>query len=42
MGHVVVGVLAGLLETGQVDSGAVDDAIKRYDIDADAAEPFFV
>ncbi len=33
MGHVVVGVLTGLLESGQVDSGAVDDAIKRYDID---------
>ena len=42
VGHVVVGVLTGLLESGQVDSGAVDDAIKRYDIDPDAAEPFFV
>jgi pyruvate dehydrogenase E1 component len=42
MGHVVVGVLTGLLETGQVDSGAVDDAIKRYDIDPDAADPFIV
>jgi pyruvate dehydrogenase E1 component len=40
MGHVVVGVLTGLLESGQVDSGAVDDAIKRFDIDADAPEPF--
>jgi pyruvate dehydrogenase E1 component len=42
MGHVVVAVLTGLLETGQVDSGAVDDAIKRYDIDPDAADPFIV
>ena len=42
MGHVVVGVLTGLLESGQVDSGAVDDAIKRYDIDPDASEPFHV
>ena len=42
MGNVVVGVLTGLLESGQVDSGAVDDAIKRYDIDPDASEPFFV
>jgi pyruvate dehydrogenase E1 component len=42
MGHVVVGVLTGLLETGQVDSGAVDDALKRYDIDADAIDPFVV
>jgi pyruvate dehydrogenase E1 component len=42
LGHVVVAVLTGLLEAGQVDSGAVDDAIKRYDIDADAADPYIV
>ena len=42
MGHVVVGVLTGLLEGGQVDSGAVDDALKRYDIDVDAGDPFHV
>jgi pyruvate dehydrogenase E1 component len=42
MGHVVVGVLTGLLESGEVDSGAVDDAIKRYDIDPDAVNPFTV
>ena len=42
MGHVVVGVLTGLLETGQVDSGMVDDAIKRYDIDPDSADPYIV
>ena len=42
MGHVVVGVLIGLLESGQVDSGAVDDAIKRYDIDPDAVDPYIV
>jgi pyruvate dehydrogenase E1 component len=42
MGHVVVGVLTGLLEAGQVDSGAVDDALKRYDIDVDAGDPFDV
>jgi pyruvate dehydrogenase E1 component len=42
MGHVVVGVLTGLLESGQVDSGAVDDALKRYDIDTDALDPFAV
>jgi pyruvate dehydrogenase E1 component len=42
MGHVVVGVLSGLLESGQVDSGAVDDAIKRYDIDPDAVDPYLV
>jgi len=42
MGHVVVGVLSGLLESGQVDSGAVDDAIKRYDIEPDAVDPYLV
>jgi pyruvate dehydrogenase E1 component len=42
MGHVVVGVLSGLLEAGKVDSGAVDDAIKRYDIDPDAVDPYLV
>jgi pyruvate dehydrogenase E1 component len=42
MGHVVVGVLSGLLESGKVDSGAVDDAIKRYDIDPDAVDPYLV
>ena len=41
-GHVVVGVLTGLLESGQVDSGMVDDAIKRYDIDPDAVDPYIV
>ena len=42
MGHVVVGVLTGLLEAGQIDSGMVDDAIKRYDIDPDSADPYIV
>jgi pyruvate dehydrogenase E1 component len=42
MGHVVVGVLTGLLESGAVDSGAVDDALKRYDIDPDALDPYLV
>jgi pyruvate dehydrogenase E1 component len=38
-GHVVVAVLTGLLETGEVDAATVEDAIRRYDIDADAADP---
>jgi pyruvate dehydrogenase E1 component len=42
MGHVVVGVLTGLLEAGQIDSGMVDDALKRYDIDPDSADPYIV
>jgi pyruvate dehydrogenase complex dehydrogenase (E1) component len=28
-----------LLETGEVDAATVEDAIRRYDIDADAADP---
>jgi pyruvate dehydrogenase E1 component len=38
-GHVVVAVLTGLLETGEVDAATVEDAIRRYDIDADAVDP---
>jgi pyruvate dehydrogenase E1 component len=42
MGHTVVAVLTGLLEAGLVDSGTVDDALKRYDIDPDALDPYIV
>ena len=42
MGHVVVAVLTGLLEAGEVDASVVDDAIRRYDIDPDAADPYVV
>jgi pyruvate dehydrogenase E1 component len=42
VGHVVATVLTGLLEAGEVDSGTVEDAIRRYDIDPDAADPFLV
>ena len=38
-GHVVVGVLNGLLQDGKVDASVVDDAIARYGIDPDAADP---
>jgi pyruvate dehydrogenase E1 component len=38
-GHVVVAVLTGLLETGDVDAATVEDAIGRYGIDADAVDP---
>ena len=38
-GHVVVGVLSGLLAEGAVDAAIVEDAIARYDIDPDAADP---
>ncbi|MEO6570037.1 MAG: pyruvate dehydrogenase (acetyl-transferring), homodimeric type, partial [Ilumatobacteraceae bacterium] len=39
-GHVVVAVLTGLLEAGQVDAGVVADAISRYGIDPDAVDPY--
>ncbi len=38
-GHVVVGVLTGLLAEGNVDAATVDDAIARYDIDPEAVDP---
>jgi pyruvate dehydrogenase E1 component len=41
-GHVVVGVLTGLLETGEIDASVVDEAIKRYDIDPDAIDPYTI
>jgi pyruvate dehydrogenase E1 component len=41
-GHVVVAVLTGLLDAGEVDAAVVDDAIRRYDIDPDAVDPFLV
>ncbi|NNE12510.1 MAG: pyruvate dehydrogenase (acetyl-transferring), homodimeric type [Ilumatobacter sp.] len=42
MGHVVVAVLDGLLEAGEVGDEVVADAIKRYDIDPDKPDPFVV
>ncbi len=38
-GHVVVGVLSGLLADGKVDAATVEDAIARYGIDPDAPDP---
>jgi pyruvate dehydrogenase E1 component len=38
-GSVVATVLTGLAEAGEVDASVVDDAIRRYDIDPDAADP---
>jgi pyruvate dehydrogenase E1 component len=40
MPHVVVAVLSGLLQTGEIDADVVEDAIRRYGIDADAADPY--
>ena len=41
-GHVVLAVLTGLVEAGRLESEAINDAIKRYGIDADAPDPFIV
>jgi pyruvate dehydrogenase E1 component len=38
-GHVVVAVLTGLLEAGEVDAATVEEAIRRYDIDPEAVDP---
>ncbi len=39
-GHVVVGVLSGLLAEGSIDAATVEDAMRRYDIDPDAIDPW--
>jgi pyruvate dehydrogenase E1 component len=39
-GHVVVGVLTGLLADGKVDASLVEKAIVRYDIDPEAVNPW--
>jgi pyruvate dehydrogenase E1 component len=42
LGHVVVGVLSALHATGDVDAEQVEAAIRRYDIDPDAIDPYQV
>ena len=41
-GHVVLTVLTGLLESGEIDATVVDDAIARYGLDPDAVDPYLV
>ncbi|RLE21403.1 MAG: pyruvate dehydrogenase (acetyl-transferring), homodimeric type, partial [Actinobacteria bacterium] len=41
-GHVVVGVLSGLLADGKIEASVVDDAIARYEIDPDAIDPYIL
>ena len=41
-GNVVVSVLTGLMDAGEIDGSLVADAIKRYDIDPDAVDPYLV
>ena len=38
-GHVVVAVLSGLVEEGRLDPAAVKEALERYDIDPELADP---
>jgi len=38
-GHVVVAVLSGLAAEGEIDSSVVADAIKRYEVDPNVADP---
>jgi pyruvate dehydrogenase E1 component len=40
MPHVVVATLSGLLRVGAIDASLVEDAIRRYGIDADAPDPY--
>jgi pyruvate dehydrogenase E1 component len=42
VGHVVVAVLTGLAQMGEVKAEAVSDAIARYHIDPEAADPQYV
>jgi len=38
-GHVVFATLSALARDGRIDPGAADDAVRRYDIDPEAANP---
>ncbi|MGI9623978.1 MAG: pyruvate dehydrogenase (acetyl-transferring), homodimeric type [Acidimicrobiales bacterium] len=40
MPHVVIAVLAALAADGDIDPSAVDDAIRRYGVDANAPNPY--
>jgi pyruvate dehydrogenase E1 component len=41
-GHVVLTVLTGLVESGDIEPAVLADAIERYGIDPEAADPFVV
>lgn len=38
-GHVVFATLSALVRAGELDSGVIDDAVRRYDLDPDAPNP---
>jgi pyruvate dehydrogenase E1 component len=37
--HITIGVLDGLAQSGDVKAETVDDALERFEIDADAPDP---
>ncbi len=42
MPHVVVATLSGLMQTGAIGADVVEDAIRRYGIEADAPDPYIL
>ncbi|MGZ4793194.1 MAG: transketolase-like TK C-terminal-containing protein, partial [Ilumatobacteraceae bacterium] len=42
LGHVVVGVLSALHAAGQVDAAKVEAAIRRYEVDPEAIDPYII
>jgi pyruvate dehydrogenase E1 component len=38
-GHVVFATLSALVRAGELDGSVIDDAVRRYDIDPDLADP---
>ena len=42
LGHIVVGVLSALHATGEVEAHEIEAALARYEIDADAHDPYVI
>ena len=38
-GHVVFATLSALVKAGEMDGSVIDDAVRRYEIDPDLADP---
>jgi pyruvate dehydrogenase E1 component len=41
-GHIVVSTLSALFNDGRISADVVEDAIRRYDIDTEAPNPFII
>jgi len=41
-GHIVVSTLSALFNEGQISADVVEDAIRRYEIDSEAPNPFII